>query len=568
MVGLLYTYNGKPQPKWPYGTTLNSATSWLSTITKSLLLIPTAECISQALWISYSAKAQNLGKIPIFDAASRGPWGSLELLWALRGSQIACFGALITILALGIDPTIQQSIAVKTRMRDSTMIATIPRAQNFLTYEYLDYVWLPTRAMIGAMYAGLLGENDTTGIGNSLDISPLCPTSNCTYPVFPSLAVHTHCDDISQRINTTCSYREIRTCGHGNITVCRYTLPSGLFISQALPATYEEGNDWYTRSVIASKPVTYDTIDDIETFFGMEVLRGNTRKNEMSSEAFRCELSWRINHYKSTVMNGRLSENILESTQANNSSWRGGAGNLFLRLPDVRNTSIFTVYNSSERGLREWLRQSLSFTNTYDLIPYNQSIEGERFPNVTGWGWERYNPDASHYSHSSSPMSVYSSMLSTDSMRVFLAERPGDIMDRLAKAMTTHIRSRGEADQTFSPEDGTRAEDTSMAGPVKGTAYILEIYIAVRWWWLSPLGAILVSTLGFFGLTVMKSRRNQVAVWKSSPLALLYHGLSVDSVKELRNVSEVRAMGRKADRIAVQLRRQGIGLYLEEVEKP
>ncbi|PVH94802.1 hypothetical protein DM02DRAFT_479660, partial [Periconia macrospinosa] len=71
----LHTFDGKAQPEWPYGITLNSVISWLSTAIKALLMIPVAECISQLLWISYSTCAQPLETIAKYDAASRGPWG-------------------------------------------------------------------------------------------------------------------------------------------------------------------------------------------------------------------------------------------------------------------------------------------------------------------------------------------------------------------------------------------------------------------------------------------------------------------------------------------------------------
>jgi hypothetical protein len=84
VVGLLRSFDGKPQPEWPYGITLNSAVAWLTTIGKSCLLVPAAACISQCLWINYSRNAHDLVTIASYDAASRGPWGSLELLWALK----------------------------------------------------------------------------------------------------------------------------------------------------------------------------------------------------------------------------------------------------------------------------------------------------------------------------------------------------------------------------------------------------------------------------------------------------------------------------------------------------
>jgi len=81
---LLKAYDGKAQPDWLYGITLNSAASWLTTITKSMLLVPAAACIDQSSWIYYASRARNLGALSVYDAASRGPWGSMQLLWTLR----------------------------------------------------------------------------------------------------------------------------------------------------------------------------------------------------------------------------------------------------------------------------------------------------------------------------------------------------------------------------------------------------------------------------------------------------------------------------------------------------
>lgn len=85
ILGLLCVYNGKAQPDWPYGTTVNSAVSSLSTMMKGFLLVPWAACISQSIWISYMSKPQVLERLRIYDEASRGPLGALELIWTLKG---------------------------------------------------------------------------------------------------------------------------------------------------------------------------------------------------------------------------------------------------------------------------------------------------------------------------------------------------------------------------------------------------------------------------------------------------------------------------------------------------
>lgn len=83
-VGLLKAFDGKAQPSWPYGITLNSAVAVLSTVTKGLLLVPAAACISQSIWISYAESAHPLRTLTTYDAASRGPLGALHLIWRLK----------------------------------------------------------------------------------------------------------------------------------------------------------------------------------------------------------------------------------------------------------------------------------------------------------------------------------------------------------------------------------------------------------------------------------------------------------------------------------------------------
>ncbi|KAK2034003.1 hypothetical protein LX32DRAFT_724714 [Colletotrichum zoysiae] len=72
--------------------------------------------ISQAAWIWVSESRQRrtnnmravLQDFKIYDEASRGLWGSLCLLWRLRGRHLACIGALIVVLTHGLEASSQQ----------------------------------------------------------------------------------------------------------------------------------------------------------------------------------------------------------------------------------------------------------------------------------------------------------------------------------------------------------------------------------------------------------------------------------------------------------------------------
>lgn len=45
------------------------------------------------MWISYLTRAQSLVRIVKYDAASRGPWGSLELLWVTKARYFLLLAA-------------------------------------------------------------------------------------------------------------------------------------------------------------------------------------------------------------------------------------------------------------------------------------------------------------------------------------------------------------------------------------------------------------------------------------------------------------------------------------------
>jgi hypothetical protein len=90
-------------------------------------------------------------------------------------SSIACLGAFITILALGIDPMVQQLISTQAQQVESETPASLGRAQTYLQYESADEVLpsvrnLPTSEMIGEMLAGIFFKPKNPG-ESSFDMS-------------------------------------------------------------------------------------------------------------------------------------------------------------------------------------------------------------------------------------------------------------------------------------------------------------------------------------------------------------------------------------------------------------
>lgn len=84
IVGLLVRYNQKPIVTW-LELSLNAMISILATTFKSALLFALSSCLGQWTYISFSRRQyRQLSEFVIYDGASRGPFGSLLLLWRTR----------------------------------------------------------------------------------------------------------------------------------------------------------------------------------------------------------------------------------------------------------------------------------------------------------------------------------------------------------------------------------------------------------------------------------------------------------------------------------------------------
>lgn len=135
VVAVLYRFHGQPLSAWKMPIAINSLISLFSTVAKAALLLPVAAYLSQLKWHYFAQEPHPLNDLQIFDDASRGPLGALQLLWELKGKAlIASLASIITIVALAIDPFTQQIISLPSRsVPTSNTSATIAMAQVYDT---------------------------------------------------------------------------------------------------------------------------------------------------------------------------------------------------------------------------------------------------------------------------------------------------------------------------------------------------------------------------------------------------------------------------------------------------
>jgi hypothetical protein len=83
LITTLRYFDGHVLTQMPLKISINTLVAIMAAVVKSSLLLPVAECISQSKWLWYS-KTRPLVDFESFDLASRGPWGSLLLVFQLR----------------------------------------------------------------------------------------------------------------------------------------------------------------------------------------------------------------------------------------------------------------------------------------------------------------------------------------------------------------------------------------------------------------------------------------------------------------------------------------------------
>ncbi|KAK8109248.1 hypothetical protein PG984_015049 [Apiospora sp. TS-2023a] len=324
MIGVLYPNNGKPLPDLPYQfqVSINTIVSILSTILKASAVLILAEGISHLKW-DWFQQYRPLHDLAVFDKASRGPLGCLQLLTALarRGRQLApLLAAALTILTLALDPFTQQLVRYYScRQESRDQKATLPRANTYS--EGLSSTIAAPAA--GAINQGLYNPDSVT--------APLfCPSGNCTFdPPFTTLGFCSICEDISnQLVITKESERSIGSNGQ-NWSWVKTTLPSGYFASYGAPTRYR----WFVMNATLDADASSGTnwaevIQASLAFPGESRTQGFHNTSECGtasnndtwacsgfggSGAARCLIKPCVKTYKATLEHGKFKEELVKS---------------------------------------------------------------------------------------------------------------------------------------------------------------------------------------------------------------------------------------------------------------
>jgi hypothetical protein len=471
--------------------------------------------------------------------------GAALLLFRTKGRSLAALGALLIVLLLAIDTFFQQVVEFPGRWALQTTMSAIPRVvrydPTYLIAFKKGYETSPCDKDLQPIIEEYLYNNGTQptvfGNGTRPDIPLSCPTSNCTWPVYETLAVCSRCVDISGSLNLTftCMNTTIdwTTTWNGPLRdvpypigpVCGYflniTSPTPILISGYTTSSKDGNMTTNEALLVRTLPLTQFTTK--ERLYGTGSINFSSIRNPLldflivsardgSESVFRkehpivqeCVLSWCVQTIKSSYEYGTYHESIEtihENTTTGPSPWISFQfpdgdtwieyhENVTIKPPVARLNEFPLLVADTEYGANN-NTASQALCTFDDLFPSYYTALGSKLPLL------RYKE---YTNGPSQRMLTFNPWLAPNNVTKHV--------ERLATAMTNVIRS---------------SHSRQM---LHGSAYQQENFVEIHWGWLSFPLALLVLTLIFLVSTIIKtSGDGETGVWKNSAMPTLIYSL-------------------------------------------
>ena len=515
VVVVLLATDNKPEADWKLPIHPNALVSVFNTLAKSAMLFVVAEGISQLKWIYFQQRAHQVSNIKLFDNASRGPWGSMMLLFILRWHAVlASIGAAITVLALAMDPFTQQIIHISNEWRPLTNgSASLPVTAAILMghtpVHHQPAVTLvngwhhSSERVLQAMRAGLYSFAPPSSF--------VCSTGNCMWSEFSSLGICSSCNNVTGRTIVRCQAGTQYYDYHDyNTTTCTYSTPNGanltaIFASKSRLApvgTLLSANAYFSAKGAFDISFIRFGSNYYESSNVTERIANGSDKAVPVPQAYDCGVRFCEITSAPSYHDGKLIDNATKEVG--------------LRTPKELCSMNETRYTTDPHQL---LPADVSSppSSEVDVSPLHHKYMTDC------WSYSDLISAAWNFFHMS--LIARSTFVNGDAS-AFYWENDGDIprtLQNVVRSVNNYIRQG---------PDSTRVE---------GTAWISEPYIHIQWSWLVlPVSLVFLSAL-FLGLSICFSMEKSKVIWKSSSLAMLFHGLSDGSQGEpyLRSLGEM-----------------------------
>ena len=555
----------------PYLTLANV----LGKISSAALIVPTSEALGQLKW-NWFHESKAMWDFEIFDKASRGPLGALMLLFRTKGRSLAALGALLIVLLLAIDTFFQQVVTFPDRWTRHQTPGEIPYVIQYEPPYLMEFqggwetsVYNNDLQPVVQQFLYRNGSKPVSfGTSYRPDIPLSCPTSNCTWPVYDTLAVCSKCTEVSELLDVTFTcletaldwstdfegplsdvpYSQKKMCGHflnstadHPILLSGYTvdtdrdnIPDEVLLLRTVPLTaFLTKERLYGVGSVAYKNIRNPIMDALiaSASDGPESVYQNK-----TPTVHECVLSWCVQTIQSSYGLGGYNEHTISSyynTTVGPSPWisfdipEEEGGGIWIQYKE--NITIIPTNTSSQPARPTNLELGYGTSNVTvagimgifdDFFPASYSVKNVsaiprlRYKNFPGGPFQRYIP--------------WTPWMAPNNLTQHL--------QRLATAMTNRVRS-------------SDSSETLM-----GEAFYTDKYVLVQWEWL--IFPFLLLTLAFVFLvsTVIKtSKDTSTGIWKTSAMPTLIYSLPKEAQKEMNPSSSWDSAHESSKKLRIRL---------------
>jgi hypothetical protein len=446
---------------------------------------------------------------------------------------LATLGAAVVLLSLPLDGFFQRIASYPTITVLDTANATISRAILYDPY--------PEEVISGGMHK--FGPDSILDAfaypfwasqGISSETAFNCPTSNCTFDPFHTLAVDYQCQEIFPPVEFTCQnasaewmiatqYYDITTNAKPKpfVTSCGYYLDVPTYGKQ-LMSGYEITGDGTMGEVLAQRffPVM-DLSTNTQYWNGSYSLQNVSRvsltdfiiattpggfngaRHNNTPVMTECEVHWVVQKIAASVTNGRLVEDLLETLQFSsdlNSPWDPVDGSEF-----VANFAMSLVDPHSTTG-------DLSTFGLDNTTAFKAFIV-----------WSGIAPSTLNLSPKvdKDPVLRFSWYLSVPRVLIAGQESPWEA----PKNVTQHIDNVIKVQNQQIRRNSNSRRGVAGQNVAVGQAWRNLQIVKVHWAWIAmPLSLLVISGI-FLAATVVRSSKDKVGIYKTSALASLFSGV-------------------------------------------
>jgi hypothetical protein len=492
LVVFLKYADGAEYDTWQYRLSPNTIASAIVTVAKASLLLIVSSSLSQLKWNPPNEKTL-LYHFQVLDQASRGPWGSLEVLWRwkLKPGLITA-GAFLTVFSVAIDPLAQQLLNYPVIRRKTPSSDGLAYAQSTHSYSAQGLTGLTPDLAQYEMEPSML-EAIVSGLGGkSAGLEPVCPTGDCEYPVFVSLGICSSCEDVTAKSTQICNMTTIEAIYHTFNLVhsfdkslplnCSYTTPNNNTIEPPIftgqfSATRLEAmlfRQPWTSTVTASSLLKSQIVSFLSARYeqpGLLYTTQNTTTWEQRPVLTECSLSWCEKQYSNNYYNsnGHRTLVVTRSQVLNDPT-----------LSHDGNDWIFSSPNESTLFLQ---------ASNYTVNSFTAQVTSTRLEQL--------------FNSILETIGIQSTSSINTALILYNSKNLTETMAQMDSSMTDAIRSNPGAKNSN----------------VDGDAYKSSTVIHVRWGWIAlPIAYVMMAILILLA-TAISSRKS--IIWKASMLPFL-----------------------------------------------